>query len=138
MRCFFLVFFIITSYQNDKIGKFPLFSTLRFVKQMFSFLGFWIFCSQFVPFAVSIFSIYLCIITYEYSADFQEEDYDGRRCLYLPCCCSPYTHIVLRSIIRTYNYYNVFTSSVFLHRQMICCNNYKEVAEFQRLFCYSV
>ena len=36
---------------NDKIGKLPLFFALRFVKQMFSFWGFWIFCFQFVSFA---------------------------------------------------------------------------------------
>ena len=46
---------------NAKIGKLPLFSSLRYVKQMFSFWGFWIFCSQFVPFAVFVFSIQLCI-----------------------------------------------------------------------------
>ena len=36
--------------QNDRKWKFPFISMLRYVRQMFSFWGFWNFCFQFVSF----------------------------------------------------------------------------------------
>ena len=38
--------------QNDRKWKFPFISVLRYVKQMFSFWGFWNFCFQFVSFVI--------------------------------------------------------------------------------------
>ena len=49
--------------QNDRKWKFPLFSVLRYVKQMFSFWGFWNFCFQFVSFGVFRLSQVLIIST---------------------------------------------------------------------------
>ncbi len=46
---------------NVKIGKLPLFSTLRFVKRKFSFQSFSIFCFQFVPSVYSYKETILCI-----------------------------------------------------------------------------
>ena len=45
---------------NDKIGKLPLFSTLRFVKQVFSFWSFLNYCFQFVSCAYSLTKMMLC------------------------------------------------------------------------------
>ena len=41
---------ITLSWPNDRKWKFPFISVLRYVKQMFSFWGFWNFCFQFVSF----------------------------------------------------------------------------------------
>ena len=41
---------LIIHHQNDRKWKFPFISVLRYVKQMFSFWGFWNFCFQFVSF----------------------------------------------------------------------------------------
>ena len=61
--------------QNAKIGKFPLLSTLRFVKQIF-ILGFEIFVPNLFLLPFLSFH-YICVsITYEQTAGFQEEDYD--------------------------------------------------------------
>lgn len=64
--------------------------------------GFWNFCFLFVSFGCFRFYRVLIIWALPSQSRFSKEDHDGRRCLYLPCCCSPGSPIVLRSIIRTY------------------------------------
>ena len=69
-------------------------------------------CFHFGVFEIFVSSLFLLVLfafwecwysaLYNSEADSQEEDHDGSRCLYLPCCCSPGSPIVLRSIIRTY------------------------------------
>ena len=56
--------------QDDRKWKIPLFSVLRYVKQMFSFWGFWNFCFQFVSFGCFLFRGVLIINTLQFRSRF--------------------------------------------------------------------
>ena len=71
---------------NAKIGKLPLFVVLRFVNRYF--LSFVFRFSVPILFLLHIppINLYCISITYDELTGFQEEDYDGGRCVHLPRC----------------------------------------------------
>ena len=64
---------------NDRKWKFPFISMLTDIKQMFSFLGFWNFCFQFVSFGCFRFWGAWHSALYNSEADSQETKYDIRK-----------------------------------------------------------
>ena len=61
---------------NDRKWKFPFVSPLRYVRQMFSFMGFWNFCFQFVSLLIYPPYVHWISIYYSNVIGFQEEEND--------------------------------------------------------------
>ena len=71
--------------QNDRKWKFPLFSVLRYVKQMFSFWGFWNFCFQFVSFGCYLFRGVLIFSTLQLGSRFSRRRLWSLKRFYRDC-----------------------------------------------------